>query len=79
MSADIKHPAGLDPLKTDPSLDHNEKSAVVRSDGSDFSAPAPDYDDLRDPDVGKSDEERAKLVRLPCLTIPVTLAPVTDD
>ena len=66
MSVDKKHPAGLDDLNTAPALDHGEKSAVVRSDGSDISSPAPEYDDLPDPDVGKSDAERAKLV---CLSL----------
>ena len=61
MSLDKKHPAGLDALNTTPALDHSEKSAVVRSDGSDLSSPVPEYDDLPDPDVGKSDDERAKL------------------
>jgi hypothetical protein len=49
----------------------NEKSAVVASDVSSSQISSPgDYDgDLRDPDVGKTNEERARLVRpsLPCL------------
>jgi hypothetical protein len=46
-------------------FDANEKSAVVASDVSSSQISSPgDYDgDLRDPDVGKTDEERARLVR----------------
>lgn len=49
---------------TDPTLrTDNEKSAAVYNDLSDTSSNGVgDYDDLPDPDVGKSDEERAKLV-----------------
>jgi hypothetical protein len=45
----------------------NEKSNVVASDVSSSQISSPgDYDgDLPDPDVGKTDEERAKLVRPP--------------
>jgi hypothetical protein len=46
---------------------YNEKNTLGLSsdveDGS-VSSPAPEFDDLPDPDVGKSDEERAKLVCL---------------
>lgn len=50
---------------TDPTLrSDNEKSAAVYNDSTDASSNGVgDYDDLPDPDVGKSDEERAKLVR----------------
>jgi hypothetical protein len=79
MSLDNKHPAGLDALNTNPPLDsHNEKGAVVRSDGSDLSSPVPEYDDLPDPDAGKSNEERAKLVCIPCLTAPTASPPATS-
>ena len=50
---------------TDPTLrSDNEKSAAIYNDNSDVSSNGVgDYDDIPDPDVGKSDEERAKLVR----------------
>lgn len=47
-------------------LEVNEKAQVIHSDVSSSQASAPggiNYDDLPDPDVGKSDEERARLVR----------------
>jgi len=49
---------------SDPTLrSDNEKSAAVYNDLSDTSSNGVgDYDDLPDPDVGKSDEERKKLV-----------------
>jgi hypothetical protein len=42
----------------------NEKQHIVANEleGSGISSPA-EYEDLPDPDVGKSDEERAALVR----------------
>lgn len=41
-----------------------KQNAVASSlEGSGVSSPVPEFDDLPDPDVGKSDEERAKLVR----------------
>ncbi len=48
----------------DPALrSDNEKSAALYNDASDASSNGVgDFDDLPDPDVGKSDEERAKLV-----------------
>jgi hypothetical protein len=48
-------------------LEVAEKQNGIASslEGSGVSSPAPEYDDLPDPDVGKTDEERAKLVR-PC-------------
>ena len=49
-------------------LEVNEKNNTLATSDIESSitgAPTPDYDDLPDPDVGKSDEERAKLVR-PC-------------
>lgn len=50
---------------TDPTLrTDNEKSAALYNDASDASSNGVgEYDDLPDPDAGKSDEERAKLVR----------------
>jgi hypothetical protein len=60
---------GIGPEVTDPTLrSDNEKSAAIYNDNSDLSSSGAgiDYDDLPDPDVGKSDEERAKLV---CSTI----------
>jgi hypothetical protein len=49
----------------------NEKSTVMASDVSSSQISTPgDYDgDLPDPDVGKTDEERAKLVRPPLLSL----------
>lgn len=49
---------------TDPTLrSDNEKAAAVYNESSDASSNGVgDYDDLPDPDAGKSDEERAKLV-----------------
>lgn len=51
---------------TDPTVrSDNEKSAAVYNDNSDSSSNGVgDYDDLPDPDAGKSDEERARLVGL---------------
>jgi hypothetical protein len=50
---------------TDPTLrSDNEKSAAIYNDNSDVSSNGVgDYDDIPDPDAGKSDEERAKLDR----------------
>jgi hypothetical protein len=50
---------------TDPTLrSDNEKSAAVYNESSDASSNGVgEYDDLPDPDAGKSDAERAKLVR----------------
>ena len=49
---------------TDPTLrSDNEKSAAIYHDSSDISSGVGEYDDLPDPDAGKSDAERAKLVR----------------
>jgi hypothetical protein len=48
------------------SLDVHEKNAVVHGsdvESSQLSTPG-DFDDIADPDAGKSDEERARLVRL---------------
>lgn len=49
----------------DPTLrtDNEKSAALYASDVS--SSGAGEYDDLPDPDAGKSDEERAKLVSLP--------------
>jgi hypothetical protein len=55
----------IGPEVTDPTLrSDNEKSAAIYNDNSDLSSSGAgiDYDDLPDPDVGKSDEERASLV-----------------
>jgi hypothetical protein len=48
-----------------------EKQNVNGSDieSSGVSSPPAEYDDLPDPDVGKSDEERAKLVC--CFPLPI--------
>lgn len=48
----------------DPTLrSDNEKSAAIYNDSSDISSSGVgEHDDLPDPDAGKSDEERAKLV-----------------
>ena len=40
----------------------NEKAAAIYNDNSDISSGGGEYDDLPDPDAGKSDEERARLV-----------------
>ncbi|OSS52331.1 hypothetical protein B5807_02588 [Epicoccum nigrum] len=56
----------IGPEVTDPTLrSDNEKSAAIYNDNSDLSSSGAgiDYDDLPDPDVGKSDEERASLDR----------------
>ena len=48
-------------------LEIAEKPTVIGTsdiESSGISSP-PEYDDLPDPDVGKTDEERAKLVRRP--------------
>jgi hypothetical protein len=48
-------------------LEVSEKTAAIASsdiESSQISTPS-DYDDLPDPDAGKTDEERARLVR-PC-------------
>jgi hypothetical protein len=60
-----KNAAGLevDGAHTAP-LPDNEKSAALYNDNSDLSSSGVgEYDDLPDPDAGKSAEERAKLVR----------------
>lgn len=63
---------GLEAAHAQPhsNLEVTEKSNVVASDVSSSQISSPgDYDgDLPDPDVGKTDEERAKLVRLPHFT-----------
>lgn len=41
----------------------DEKSAAIYNDSSDISSGGGEYDELPDPDAGKSDEERARLVR----------------
>jgi hypothetical protein len=49
----------------------DEKNRVARSsdiESSGVSSTPADYDDLPDPDVGKTDEERAKLVGIPAST-----------
>lgn len=63
MVAEKNNTTGLE--VTDPTLrSDNEKSAAVYNDSSDASSNGVgEYDDLPDPDAGKSDEERAKLVR----------------
>jgi hypothetical protein len=62
---------GLEAVQPHGHLTPNEKSHVVASDVSSSQISSPgDYDgDLRDPDVGKSDEERAALVRQPLLPL----------
>lgn len=62
MVAEKNSTTGLE--VTDPTLRYdNEKSAAIYKDASDSSSNGVgDYDDLPDPDVGKSDEERARLV-----------------
>lgn len=47
----------------------NEKSAAIYNDNSDVSSGSVNYDDLPDPDAGKSDEERARLVCSSPLTL----------
>jgi hypothetical protein len=56
---------GLEAVQPHSHLSVNEKSNAVTSDHSSSQISAPgDYDgDLPDPDVGKTDEERAALVR----------------
>jgi hypothetical protein len=64
---------GIGPEVKDSTLrSDNEKSAAIYNDNSDLSSSGAgiDYDDLPDPDVGKSDEERARLV---CSTISISL------
>lgn len=64
MDAEKKTAAGLevaDPHNTGRS--DNEKSAALYNDNSDVSSGSINYDDLPDPDIGKTDEERARLVR----------------
>ena len=54
----------------------DEKQHIVASEleGSGISSPAAEYEDLPDPDVGKSDAERAALVRpLPSLAATLQL------
>lgn len=62
MGAEKNSTTGLE--VADPTLrSDNEKSAAIYNDASDSSSNGVgDYDDLPDPDAGKSDEERAKLV-----------------
>jgi hypothetical protein len=57
---------GLEAAQPHTHLDVNEKSAVIASDVSSSQVShSHDYEgDLPDPDAGKSDEERAVLVRL---------------
>lgn len=52
----------------------NEKSTAIYNDNSDLSSNGVGtYDDLPDPDVGKSDEERARLVRSSLPRLPPSL------
>lgn len=44
-----------------------KKNAVEDIESSGTRSPAVEYDELPDPDIGKSPEERAKLVRHPML------------
>lgn len=63
-----KNVTGLEAVDLHHTIDRsdNEKSAAIYNDNSDLSSSGVgDYDDLPDPDAGKSDEERAKLVRFP--------------
>ena len=59
-----KNATGLEVAEPHSSLERtdNEKSAAIYNDHSDISSGGGEYDDLPDPDAGKSDEERARLV-----------------
>jgi hypothetical protein len=66
----------MDSVKPHPTLQHNEHAHSTLEanekgnvynindvDSSQLSTPGGDFDELPDPDAGKSDEERARLVR----------------
>lgn len=55
--------AGLEAVQPHSNLEVNEKAGVIHSDVSSSQVSNQDhYDDLPDPDAGKTDEERARLV-----------------
>lgn len=71
MAADMEKHSALGATQPHSNLEVNEKATAIHSDvvSSQNSSNAHDYDDLPDPDAGKSEEERAKLVRLLLLVV----------
>jgi hypothetical protein len=67
MVAEKNTTTGLEVADLPTMRSDNEKSAAIYTDHSDNSSSGVgDYDDLPDPDAGKSDEERARLVSCSC-------------
>ena len=52
-------------MESNTNVDTSEKGAVLHSDMSSGNSMPGDFDDIPDPDVGKTPEERAKIVWQP--------------